>query len=404
MWIETWLIIIHLVLFLGIIAMLFFALKRWKRTLRKERFEWEYLLGTIPDLLIKLDKFGNILYASPSISLFLEIDQVSVVGLNLEDAMIRNQYRGIDPGVFQKVLNGQKAEIIETGRPTIGGEDTFYEIRVIPGPIKSDLLPETICLFRDITRRKQSECELMDAKRKAQESDLLKSAFLANMSHEIRTPLNAILGFSQIILEEDITTEEKSRYSEHIYHNSNQLINLVNDIIDISKLESGQMKIFEHTFNLNQHMEDMKEVLEHEKRQKDKSHILLYLEKEMEDSDSDITSDPYRLRQIILNLLINALKFTPKGFIQFGYRIKEHQSILFYVRDSGIGIDEENLYEIFHYFRQLENNLYRPSSGTGLGLAISRSLVELMGGVIWAESQPGKGSTFYFTIPFKRPA
>ncbi|MCD6333343.1 MAG: PAS domain-containing protein [Bacteroidales bacterium] len=374
--------------------------KTRRRQLRDEILEWKYLLGNIPDLIMKLDEKGIIQYISPAALLYFKKIPDEYLGLPIEKVLISEGFQQIEKSSLHALLKERQAQIIESYM--INDEKRKHlEIRLIPGPPGQNSPSRHICLIRDITKRKESEIKLVQAKLKAQESDRLKSAFLANMSHEIRTPLNAIIGFTQIIMEEELTEEEKSRYSTYIYQNSNQLINLITDIIDISKLESNQLKIKDSTFNLNQELDEIKEIIENEKKKK-KKHISLMLDKEWKDDQAEFTTDPYRLRQILINLLVNALKFTSKGFIHFGYKSLEDDKVLFWVKDSGVGIDPSKKEEVFMYFRQLENTFDKPVAGTGLGLAISRNLVNLMGGTIWVESEPGKGATFYFTLPRKK--
>jgi len=299
------------------------------REFRKEIYDWEYMLGNIPDVLIKIDQSGNIQYMNPAgVLVFKEVPS-DYTGRNLEDIFISEGFSGIAQDTVLSFISQRKATIIESSISDKNSKNRFLEIRLIPGPANSKAVPHFLCLIRDITQRKLSESNLLEAKLKAQESERLKSAFLANMSHEIRTPLNAIVGFTQIILEENLSNEEKSKYFEYIYQNSNQLINLINDIIDLSKLESQQLPVRENTFNLNEQLEEIREVIENEKKHRDKGHLILLIEKEFDDPKADIITDPYRLRQILLNLLVNAIKFTPKGFIQFGYRQINRSQLLF---------------------------------------------------------------------------
>lgn len=229
--------------------------------------------------------------------------------------------------------------------------------------------------------------ELDAARIKAEESDRLKSAFLANMSHEIRTPLNAIVGFSKLLASAE-SADEKNQYIEIIDRNSEILLNLFNDILDLSSLEAGSLK-----FNIRPiKLIDICRQLEQRFHYKTQSNVKLILD--------DVNTDMYasgdwnRIIQVISNLLSNATKFTPKGEIHFGYREKE-DFVEFYVKDSGIGIAAERAATIFRRFGKVNDFI----QGTGLGLALCRMLVEKMGGRIWLRSQEGKGSRFYFTLP-----
>ena len=246
--------------------------------------------------------------------------------------------------------------------------------------------------------RKQLENELVRSKEKAEESDRLKSAFLANMSHEIRTPMNGILGMTQLLANSDITPDQKREYLELINKNSETLLNLIDDIIDVSKIEAGQMKIIRKSFRLNPLFDQLHALFSSSPVFLNKKGLELVIKKELPDTNS-IYTDPDRLRQVFINLIGNSLKFTDKGYVEFGYRLKD-KWLEFYVKDSGIGISHEKQKFIFDRFTQADDSLTRKFGGSGLGLAISKGLIELLGGHIWVESELNVGSVFTFTIPF----
>lgn len=250
----------------------------------------------------------------------------------------------------------------------------------------------------EIQSQKEFEDQLKEAKEKAEESDRLKSAFLANMSHEIRTPMNAILGFTDLILNDLLDTQERYRYLKVIKNSGENLLNIINDIIDISKIESGQLKINKEKFDLHTLLDDLQKISQNIIDQHSKN-IQLLVKHENENAKFIILADPYRLHQILLNLLTNAIKFTEKGTIQIGYSFQDENNILFFVKDTGQGIDHKYKNIIFERFRQIDETSIRRFGGTGLGLAITKSLVTIMRGEIWFESEPRKGSEFYFTIP-----
>ncbi|MBN2611633.1 MAG: response regulator [Bacteroidales bacterium] len=247
--------------------------------------------------------------------------------------------------------------------------------------------------LEDIVAERTAELE--NAKRKAEEADRLKSAFLANMSHEIRTPMNAIVGFSNLLLTEH-DDNEKDEYIRIINDNCDNLMVLINDILDISLIEANQLKTELLPFDTTQVLKDLESVY----RLKNKSGVGLFLEIP-ENTQLILNTDQYRLRQIISNLLSNAIKYTDKGEIRFGYVLKE-KDVVFYVSDSGIGIEKNDFLRVFDYFQKLENDTTKLYKGTGIGLSICKKLVELLGGEIWLESEPGKGSTFYFSLPLKK--
>ncbi len=254
-----------------------------------------------------------------------------------------------------------------------------------------------IAIKEDISLRKEMEVDLIIAKEKAEESDRLKSAFLANMSHEIRTPLNSIIGFSELLSDSDFRVDQKIEFVDHIIRNGNNLLNIISDIVDISKIEAGEITIRKskvHVKNLMNEIHSLHTLNVEEKLLKLKSTCLI----SEKDEDIFVIADKERLQQIFNNLISNALKFTATGYIEVGCELSGDM-IKFYVRDTGIGIPKAFLDLIFDRFRQVETSLTRKSGGNGLGLAISKNLVELMGGTIWVESETGKGSTFYFTLP-----
>lgn len=252
--------------------------------------------------------------------------------------------------------------------------------------------------------RDEAEKKLVEAKEKAEESDRLKSAFLANMSHEIRTPMNAILGFAELITmpDSEVTPNEKGNFIKLIRSGGDNLLRLIDDIIDISKIEAGQIKIHKKECNLNQTLKEIQQSFFEIRKHKGKGQIDIRLNENAQSQNIVIKTDPLRLNQILTNLIDNALKFTEEGFIEFGYEILNEEKILFYVKDTGVGMDHKKKDMVFDRFTKIEDDKTRLYRGAGLGLAISKSLVELLGGRIWVESTLGEGSTFYFGLPFDK--
>ncbi len=250
---------------------------------------------------------------------------------------------------------------------------------------------------RDISERKQLENELITARDRAEESDHLKTAFLNNISHEIRTPMNAIVGFSKFINEPDLTPEKRKHYTDIIMQSSDQLLAIIDDIISIAAIESGQEKIQENKVNINIICKLIKEQFSQKAIEKN---VRLSLENVLADDEAMIITDETKLTQILTNLIGNALKFTQQGAVNFGYEVKNNQ-LEFYVEDSGMGIPEDMQETIFNRFRQVETTATRNFGGSGLGLSISKAYVEMLGGKMWLTSALEKGSVFYFTIPYK---
>ena len=250
----------------------------------------------------------------------------------------------------------------------------------------------------DITARKEAEIALIHAKEKAEESDKLKSAFLANMSHEILTPLNGIIGFLDFITSDELEPLQKQEYVNIINSSAAQLTHLINDIIDVSKIQSKQMDILPVPVDVNQLMKETHIFFKKYLHINKKENIMLKLDKSGSINNCTTIVDPTRLRQVLNILISNAVKFTDKGYIRFGYRQPAPDMLEFVVEDTGIGMKPFHIEIIFEAFRQIESDSTRYYGGTGLGLNIAKSLVHMMGGDIWVESTEGAGSAFYFTI------
>jgi PAS domain S-box-containing protein len=247
----------------------------------------------------------------------------------------------------------------------------------------------------DITERKAMENELISAKEQAEESDKLKTAFLQNMSHEIRTPLNGIIGFSKLLNTENLSKEDIIDYTSVISLSGKRLLEVVNDILDISRIQTGQVIIENKQFSINSIFSDLLTFFSHIANSKNIT--LNYHGSDIQ--NAFIISDESRLYQILTNLINNAIKFTESGSIDFGYEFKENL-IEFYVKDTGIGISPDLFERIFDRFTQADMSISRGYEGTGLGLSISKGLLELLGGKIWFESELNKGTTFFFTLPY----
>jgi CheY-like chemotaxis protein len=254
--------------------------------------------------------------------------------------------------------------------------------------------------YQNKLKEKRAE-ELIIAKEHAEQSDRLKSAFLANMSHEIRTPMNGILGFASILKEADLTGDEQQEYLKIIEQSSARMLNIINDIVDISKIESGLMEIHLKESNINEQIDYIHTFF---KPEMDKKRIQFFAKKSLPESEAIIKTDREKIFAILTNLVKNAIKYTDEGSIEFGYNLKtECQTTVleFFIKDTGIGIPKHRQEAIFERFIQADIADKMARQGAGLGLAISRAYVEMLGGRIWVESEEGKGSIFYFTIPYK---
>lgn len=255
----------------------------------------------------------------------------------------------------------------------------------------------------DISGIKLTENELIKAKEKAEAADRLKTAFLANMSHEIRTPMNAIIGFTDILLKQEFDIERQKEYLTIVQQRSNDLLQIINDILDISSIEVGQIEIIESAGNLAEIFREVFQFYEtRENLNGTKKPIEFKQRYLLTSKQSYVITDFARVKQIIHNLLDNAFKFTQSGKIEFGCKLTERKEILIFVKDTGIGIAPEMQPDVFNYFMQVDgSSLTRKTGGTGLGLSISKGLVEILKGAIWVESVIDQGTTVYFTIPYK---
>jgi signal transduction histidine kinase len=295
--------------------------------------------------------------------------------------LINNELKNYKAEVLVRVPGGEKKWIQYSSLPLID-EETGKVIGVFG-------------ILFDINERKKMMHYLEHEKARAEESDRLKSAFLRNISHEIRTPLNAIVGFSTLLTEAKNDSEEQKEYKEIILGSTDHLLEIINDIVEISDIEAANIKIKKEEIRLNTLFG---RIYERFRKKAFEKKISLRCVSGSDEDDVRIFTDGFKLSQILENLLGNAMKFTRQGEVEFGYSMKENK-VEFYVSDTGIGIQEEHRSNIFNRFYQAESSSTRSYPGLGLGLSISKAYIELLGGEIWFNSQPGKGSVFYFTVP-----
>lgn len=278
---------------------------------------------------------------------------------------------------------------------SVWGKEIFVKYYLVPIVIEGEV-ESVLANIEDITHVKETEQKLISLKEKAEESDRLKTAFLSNMSHEIRTPMNAICGFSNLLINNSFNDEQRNSFVEIININSQQLLSIINDIIDVSKIEAGQVSISYSNISVNDIIDEMQTIFSPSTKMKGVEFIV---SRGLSGADSIIVSDELKIKQILSNLIYNAIKFTEKGRIEVGYRLV-NSYLEFFVNDTGIGIKSENFKLIFERFQQVEGTTNESRKGTGLGLPISKAFVELLGGQIWLTSQVGVGTSFFFSIPY----
>jgi two-component system, chemotaxis family, CheB/CheR fusion protein len=314
---------------------------------------------------------------------------------NPEDSEDRNMITEVKKGL--KVKNQEAAHKGKDGR--------MLPVSVTKSPIRDDKgrIIAISNIVKDITSTKEREEELVRAKETTEQMAGLKSMFLANMSHEIRTPLNSILGFADM-LKREIIEGKPGRYVDNINNSGKQLLHLINDIVDVSRIDAGELPIHLSSVNICELMRRTKEQFEGYATENQNTDLDFRLKLPESEGDFFIVADEHRLQQILKNLLSNAFKYTSEGIIEFGFEFRNRKNLLFFVCDTGTGISSENHEKIFDRFQQVENspeNSKKVIRGTGLGLAIARGLAERLGGKMWVNSILGKGSVFYFTIPYK---
>ena len=357
----------------------------------------EKIVNTMHEGILVEDKDGNILFTNPSFLKMTGYEHSDLVG---------KSYKQIIPSQFHQLIDKNSPQIKTETSISHEIEVQKKDGQLLPVLVGSSPIIENqkyngvITVYSDISQLKEKERELKKALKEAQKSDKLKTSFLANMSHEIRTPMNSILGFSELLrTEKDLETREKDMYFSIIKEKGYELLHIINDIIEISKIEAQLIHIKKEHFDLDLLMNSVFKTFQHETRVTRKSVKLKLIRFENEATKSTlINSDKQRINQVLTNLIFNALKFTEEGSIEFGYKNKGSH-IEFQVKDTGIGISKKDKKIIFDRFRQADDNYTRNHGGNGLGLNICKNMVCLLGGKIWVDSDPEKGSTFYFTVP-----
>ncbi|HEX7494003.1 MAG TPA: response regulator [Bacteroidales bacterium] len=366
------------------------AVKHERRTLRT-------LIDNLPNQIYVKDKECRKVIANKA--------DVENIGKTKESEVLGKTDIELFPGHIGERGYSDDKKILKTGKPIFDLEEEFISAVGIKRWILTTKIPlrdkdgnvnGLVGIGHDITERKHIIEELIRAKEKAEESDKLKTAFLHNISHEIRTPMNAIVGFSALLGEPDLDRGTQKSYIEIIMHSSDHLLSIISDIVDISNIEANLTKTLENEISLNKTIKSLcNQFIPKAKEKK----IELVCENGLSDSDDFILTDSTKLNQILSNLMSNALKFTEKGFIKLHYKVNDN-FLEFCVSDTGIGILPEYYDRIFDRFYQVQSEVTRLYEGTGLGLSISKAYVELLGGRIWVTSEPGKGTSFFFTIPY----
>jgi PAS domain S-box-containing protein len=347
------------------------------------------------DIVYVHDVKGNLLDINDTGTEVLGYSREELLNMNLLDLVCPEHHSEIVEVIQRVASEGSKGLMRE------------YKVKTKDGTIMWLFTRSNVIIYEnnqtliqgfahDATPRKQYEADLVEARKKAEESDVLKSAFLANMSHEIRTPLNAILGFAELISTDELEIDQIKDFSTLIHKNGEYLLNILSDIIDVARIESGQVEISKGKVSLNSVLYEVEETIKNSLNYRGKKDKVNF-EVVTNGYNPEIFTDVIRLKQILFNLINNSLKFTSSGFVKVEYHVNENH-LHVTVSDTGTGISKESQDIIFERFGQAENSRHNKLSGTGLGLSICKGLVGLMGGNIWMESEVGKGSKFHFTI------
>ncbi len=375
--------------------------KQAQDDLKVSEEKYRLLSETMEDVIVGYNINGDITYLNNYGQKLVGIYNNTYNGRKLNEFIPEYYYEILNKNLVDYIRGQHGSMLMEI--EIIGEKGRRIPLEVRTSPILSDgKVTSFISMGRDITERVKARSELIAAKEKAEESDRLKSAFLANMSHEIRTPMNGILGFAELLKEPKLTGEEKLEYVKIIETSGLRMLNIINNIVDISKIESGQMEVVFSEANINDILDEALNFFQPEGHRKG---IELVLNRKLTDEKAIVTTDVIKLHAIITNLIKNAIKYTHKGTIEFGCVSKsktgnnEPDELEFFVSDTGIGIPKERQQAIFERFIQAEIEDRMAYQGAGLGLAISKAYIEMLGGKIWVESECGKGSIFYFTIP-----
>lgn len=400
---EFIVVIISFAISIGIILLLLRNIRRRKKSeqsLLQSEQKFKDIAEMLPQTIYECDLSGNLTFINKqALEMFGYTSEDFNNGVNISQLFLTEEWEKIKQSMAL-LLRGESIKDPTYIAKRKGG--SIFPFEVHSNVIYKEGKPVGFRgLGIDKTKQKEVEQALIDAREKAEQSDKLKSAFLSNMSHEIRTPLNAIIGFSSLISDGDISSDQKLEYKKYIQNSSEYLLNLINDIIDHSRIEAGQLEIVPTEFNLYELMKELYLNFQSQQKNRHKEHVQLVYENLESTEQIVIYADPIRIKQVVANLLDNAFKFTDNGSIRFGYETQNDDHIYIKVKDSGIGISDEDKPLVFKRFYKLCNDNDKLYGGSGLGLSICKNLVELMNGKIWLESKKCDGTTFFMDFPVR---
>ena len=366
--------------------------------LKESEDKFKQISQSANDGIILINNDGEIVFWNMASESIFGYKEEEIIGMDLHSLLTPEKYQSeANKGFkdFRETGAGNAiGQILQVEGKRKNGEIFPMELSLSSLKLKGKW--NAVGIVRDISERKEWETQLITAKEKAEESDRLKSAFLANLSHEIRTPMNGILGFARLLNEPHVTFGDQKMFIEQVEKSSDRMLNTITNVVNISAIESGQMKISISTVNVNEQIEKIYTIYKSEVERKG---LRLSINTALSLKEAIIETDSEKLHATLCNLVNNAIKFTHTGSIEFGYEKKE-KHLVFFIKDTGVGIPDDKKEIIFERFRQGSESMTRGYEGAGLGLSIARAYVEILGGKIWAETKPGKGSTFYFTLPY----
>src|SRR6266403_1540675 len=381
---------------------LFSAHIQTEKKLAFERNLLRTVVDNIPDSIFAKDSEGRYLLANKAFAKLHGLESPELLlGKSAFDLFPKERAAALHAADLEVM---RAAKFFEGERSAVNAEGNVRWILMSKVPLTNqhNEIVGIVGVNRDITQGKRSEAELRQAKEAAEAANRAKSEFLANMSHEIRTPMNGIIGMTDLALETELTPEQQE-YLSMVKTSADSLLTVINDILDFSKMEAGKLELDRSAFNLHESLEETVRAFGVRAGEKGLELVCDI----RPDVAQTVVGDPARLRQVVVNLLGNAIKFTDRGEVVLHVEMKEaqdrHVLLHFAIRDTGIGIAEDKRQVIFQAFAQADSSPSRNYGGTGLGLTISSRLVEMMGGRIWLESMPGQGSTFHFTVTFELP-
>lgn len=362
--------------------------------LNKSKHRYKLLLETIPDMFFVIDSDGTYIDYVPKSDTGIDLLAGEIIGSTIFEVGFSARMVSQVSKSIKTVIAKDTIETIEYALEVKGKGSCFFEMRMVKLSSHS-----VMAVSRDISKQKFAVQAIEEARKKAEEADMLKAAFLQNISHEVRTPLNAIVGFSNVLLNDEVSRPERLNYLQIITRNCQILLHVFSDTIKLSKIQSGVEKVEKQFYNLNGLINELNRQFIHEKGQIEKDHLRILPVKGNDHPKFSIFCDGHKIKDIMESLMDNALKFTEEGEIEFGYQLIGSSEIEFFVRDTGIGIPEDQREKIFDRFYQIDLRMKRIYGGSGIGLSLANDFVKMLGGTIKVESTLGKGSRFSFVLP-----